>query len=450
MAFDTTPHPAGNGDLVDECARIDREIAALEARKADLLGERVCRLLAEVAPGAAGFEAAERSMFAEVSAALHITRNAAARQLGVGWALQDRFPATRAALAAGDISLRHAISIVAAAAPIGLHDAASLAAFEEQILPCAAAQTVPRTEAFARSLVAAIVPETVVTRHRRARDERRVTVVDVEDGMSLFQILMPTPLAQAAYDRVSRIGREIKTIIAATACGGFDGPRAPQPGSELTDEDLARLTGFESMAEEIGEPLPDERTLDQIRADLVTDILLSGCGDVLTENGLDGIRGTVQVTVAATTLIGDDDRPAEHDGHGPIAPDIARSLAGDAAQWERLFLDPSGMLIRTDSYTPTERMKKLLRARDRHCRFPGCRLPARNCQIDHTFDHARGGPTEIGNLACLCVGHHSLKHPDLDRRWRWTATQRPGGIVEWTSPTGRVYTDTPPPRVQFV
>lgn len=44
-----------------------------------------------------------------------------------------------------------------------------------------------------------------------------------------------------------------------------------------------------------------------------------------------------------------------------------------------------------------------------------------------------------------------LKHPDNDDRWRWNVVQKAGGVMEWTSPTGRVYIDTPPmPRVQFV
>lgn len=65
--------------------------------------------------------------------------------------------------------------------------------------------------------------------------------------------------------------------------------------------------------------------------------------------------------------------------------------------WDRLFLDARGMLTRTDTYAPTERMRRFLRPRDRHCQFPGCRMPARPCDIDHNHDHARGGPTDVAN-----------------------------------------------------
>ncbi|WP_336648767.1 HNH endonuclease signature motif containing protein [Microbacterium sp. MMO-10] len=437
-------------EIVDRCRELDRRIAALEAEKSALLGQRVQLLLDEVPPGAAGFESAERSMFAEVAAALHISRAAASRALATGWSLGDRFPQTRAALATGEISLRHAAVIVAGAAALDLADRDAHARYEGLVVPYAAAETAPRTEAFARSAAASVAPETVVERHRRARADRQVRVTDAEDGMAWLEILLPSPLAHAAYDRVSAIGRQLRVVRAAQDCGAFSGPRAPQPGQAPTDDDWRRLTSFESIVDELQEPLTDPRSLDELRADIVSDLLLTADTDLLTQNGVDGIRATVQVTIAASTLAGADDRPAELDGHGPIDPDIARALAGGAGTWDRLFLDPRGMLTRTDTYAPTERMRRLLRARDRHCRFPGCRMPARSCDLDHNHDHALGGPTDLCNLCCLCEGHHALKHPDLDDRWRWTAAQGPGGVITWTSPGGRIYADTPPPRVQFV
>lgn len=450
MASSTDDYLIRGGEIVDRCRELDRIIARAEAEKAALLGERVDRLLAEVPPGSAGYEAAERSMFAEVSSALHITRGAAARALGIGWALQTRFPQTRASLASGEISARHAAMIVTAAAPFDLSDADAHQRFEQQVVPFAEAETAARTEAFAKSVAAAVSPETIVERHRRARGDRRITVTDLYDGMSLFTILIPTPLAHAAYDRVTAIGRQVSLTRAAQDGAAFEGPSAPQPGEELTDEQYQRLAGFGSMFADLAEPLTDARKLDEIRADIATDLLLAARSDSLIESGLDSIRGTVQVTIAGSTLAARDDRPAEHDGHGPIAPDLARRLAGTAHHWERLFLDPTGMLTRTDSYAPTERMRRHLRARDRHCRFPGCRMPAGVCEIDHNHDHAKGGATDLGNLCCLCTGHHALKHPDNDLRWRWSAVQSPGGVVTWISPEGRVYDDVPPPRVQFV
>ncbi|MEJ1086714.1 DUF222 domain-containing protein [Microbacterium sp. Mu-80] len=194
----------------------------------------------------------------------------------------------------------------------------------------------------------------------------------------------------------------------------------------------------------------DERTLDQIRADLLTDLLLTATPTEVHGTGLENITARIQVTVAATTLTGADNKPAQLDGHGELHPDIARSLAGRNTGWTRLFLDPTGMVTETDTYTPTEPMRRFLRARDQHCRFPGCRMPVHRSEIDHTHDHAHGGPTATDNLAHLCKTHHALKHPDIDDQHRWTARQLPNWDLQWTSPAGRIHTETPPRRVMFV
>ncbi|BDZ37843.1 HNH endonuclease signature motif containing protein [Microbacterium suwonense] len=197
--------------------------------------------------------------------------------------------------------------------------------------------------------------------------------------------------------------------------------------------------------------LPDDsRTIDQLRADLFTDLLLASDPSAAHGTGMENIHATIQVTVAATTLRGDDDKPAQLDGHGPLHPDTARALAGVRTGWTRLFLDPTGMLTQTDTYTPTEPMRRYLRARDQHCRFPGCRQPVHRCDIDHNHDYALGGPTAIDNLAHFCRAHHVLKHPDIPETARWRARQLPDQTVQWISPTGRTYPDPAPRRVMFV
>ncbi len=102
-------------------------------------------------------------------------------------------------------------------------------------------------------------------------------------------------------------------------------------------------------------------------------------------------------------------------------------------------------MIAVDRYRTAQSQRRFLRARDQHCRFPGCRRAAIRCEIDHTVDHAQGGPTALWNLAHLCQRHHSMK-----QFTSWRVRQLPGGILEWTSPTGRVYReDAPVPLVAF-
>ncbi|GAA3629615.1 hypothetical protein GCM10022200_10390 [Microbacterium awajiense] len=63
--------------------------------------------------------------------------------------------------------------------------------------------------------------------------------------------------------------------------------------------------------------------------------------------------------------------------------------------------------------------------------------PPPTCPI--AWEH--GGTTTEANLAPLCKGNHTVKH-----HGNWTVRQQPGGILEWTSPTGRIYTVHPERR----
>jgi hypothetical protein len=67
------------------------------------------------------------------------------------------------------------------------------------------------------------------------------------------------------------------------------------------------------------------------------------------------------------------------------------------------------------------------------------------CDVDHTVDHQHGGPTDVCNLAHLCRRHHSLKHETS-----WQVEQLDGGVLVWTSPLGRTYTDEPAPGLRFI
>ncbi|GAA5155667.1 hypothetical protein GCM10025768_28240 [Microbacterium pseudoresistens] len=344
----TTPgdYLSRSREIAEECGAISTEIARLEAQRAELLAERVVLLLDEIPPGRHGFEQAERSMDCEISAALHVTRGAAMRMLATSWVIYDRFPATRDALAAGEISFRHATVITAAAAPIPRENVEAIAAFEAQVMPYATEETAARTEAFAKSVAAAVAPETVVERHERARRRRSVSVSDLEDGLSILTLILPSVQAHGIMDRVSATARGIRDNAA----------RGIRDNADRSDDDIddQLLSGQDET------PTVDDRTLDEIRADIAADLLLTGTTTITTDAGLDGVHATVQVTIAATTLAGLDDKPAELDGHGPLHPDIARRLAGHATSWSRLFLDQTGMVTRVDRYTPTNDMKRYL------------------------------------------------------------------------------------------
>ncbi|CAL4859034.1 hypothetical protein MMM2322_00675 [Microbacterium sp. MM2322] len=188
-----------------------------------------------------------------------------------------------------------------------------------------------------------------------------------------------------------------------------------------------------------------------MRADVFADLLLAGTPALddtrdTSAGPLGAIRARVQVLVPAATLTGDDDGPCDLAGRSPIDPAAARTLAGNTRIWERLFHDPTtGVTVATDSYRVPAGMRRFLQARDQHCRFPGCRVAAIRCEVDHTHDHTLGGLTELSNLAHLCQRHHSMKQFTA-----WRVRQLKGGVLEWTSPLGRIYReDAPTPAVAF-
>jgi hypothetical protein len=84
------------------------------------------------------------------------------------------------------------------------------------------------------------------------------------------------------------------------------------------------------------------------------------------------------------------------------------------------------------SRSATRDQRAALAVRDRHCRFPGCRVDAARCIAHHLREWEHGGATCLSNLILLCPRHHGLVHratwriiadPVLDpghpERWRF-------------------------------
>lgn len=436
------PPAADRGALLDAWVAKRAEIARLEGEASELLTARAELFDADVRADPQHRDMIRRSMIAEYSAAGHISKTAAELGFNDAEALNEFFPALRDALRHGTITVQHVRVLVAAAAPVreavlnGHLDAETLAVYETAALAIAEHETPARTRPHARQIAATFAGESIRERHARAAAEREITMRPLDDGLALLTAVLPEVYVVAIMDRL----RSLATAVAAA-----------DPDHALHDPETD--TGAATPVEPDARPesvTADGRTRREIEADAFIDLLLAATPSEALGTGLDRITATVQVTIAATTLAGEDDRLAELDGHGPLHPDIARDLARHASGWNRLFLDETGMVTKVDRYTPTTAMKRFLRARDQRCRFPGCHTPARRCDIDHNEDHARGGPTEITNLSDFCPGHHALKHPDIDEGHRWTARQLPDGTLRWTSPTGRTYDDRAPRRVMFV
>ena len=146
----------------------------------------------------------------------------------------------------------------------------------------------------------------------------------------------------------------------------------------------------------------------------------------------------------ATTLMGLAEHPGELGSWGPVIADVARDVAHDlaTAPWRCSVTDDAGRVIWNGPIRrrPTAGDAAYVKARDRRCRFPGCRRRARRCQIDHTHEHRDGGASIPCNLGCLCARHHGLKTKGIWRLW-----QIPDGTFVWRSPLGRTYVVKPEP-----
>jgi len=172
-------------------------------------------------------------------------------------------------------------------------------------------------------------------------------------------------------------------------------------------------------------------------------VLGSAVPDSAMVAGRPALAPLVQVTVAASTLLGLDDQPGELAGHGPIPAELARQVAADpTGTWRRILTDPAtGAILDVGhrSYRPPRPLARFVTARDGTCRFPSCRQPARRCDLDHVTPWP-DGPTAAANLISLCRHHHRLKHSG-----RWAVTADRDGAVTWTAPTGRTYGTRPSP-----
>lgn len=468
----------GAGAFADELRRIHDEEAALHARKLRLLADAFALAETQKAriPSTRSKERDMplRALAAELGLAVRTSDRTMQSHMWDAHRLTTSFAATVTALEQGRIARGHVTAILDTGAT--LDDLAARTSFERAVLDYAETTTPARTRAYAKQQADIHNPLTLQERHDLAAQGRRIWVTDVDDSMSVLSQLLPTVIAHGIFDRTTRQAQLIKGTDAArrravrATMDGTDAAAPPDPGAtgvgvgtigglgldgsgpdDSRPDSAVAGSGVEDDEVEDDEVWFDERTIDQIRADLVADMLLTGTPIIdptldATPGGLGAIRAIVQITVPVTTLTGATNSGAELDGIAPVDPETARRLAGNAPGWDRVMTDPvTGMVLAVDRYKPTAAQQRFLNARDQRCRFPGCRRPARRCDHDHTQDHARGGPTDVCNLACLCSRHHTLKHAT-----RWTVRQLPGGALEWTSPAGRVHLDHPPRRVVFV
>jgi hypothetical protein len=329
-------------------------------------------------------ETAADSTATELRCSLHLTRRAADEQVWFALTLRDRLPAILESLQKGLIDRRRAWVLVNATSHCDDHTARAVV---DQVIDRAPEVTTGELGALVRRTCVAIDPELAAQRYREIVKERRVVLEPTVDGTAnLFGLDLPPDRAVAARQHIDALARSLRG-------GGED------------------------------------RTMDQLRADVFVDLL---CGSATKGH----TSGNVEIRVDLSTLAGLDDQPGELRGYGPVVAEIARRAAEASSRWASATTDAHGVPVSIGPVRrrPVAASRRQVEATYPRCVFPGCRMPARSCDLDHTVEWSSGGPTDASNLAPLCRHDHVVRH----RGWSYRMVD--GGDVEWTSPLGSTYT----------
>ena len=154
---------------------------------------------------------------------------------------------------------------------------------------------------------------------------------------------------------------------------------------------------------------PEVIPFSQRRADALARIAESYLAhDVLESPGAD--RQQIVVHVAAETLR--DRVPGRCEiEHGPsIAAETARRFSCDASLFAVIEdTDGEPLNVGRKSRNISAPLRRLLQARDKGCRFPGC-CNKRYIDAHHIKHWANGGETKPANLVSLCRFHHRAVH----------------------------------------
>ncbi|MGH3295641.1 MAG: DUF222 domain-containing protein, partial [Trebonia sp.] len=92
----------------------------------------------------------------------------------------------------------------------------------------------------------------------------------------------------------------------------------------------------------------------------------------------------------------------------------------------------------TRAYQPGDTLRHLVQVRDGDCTFPPCTRHARESDFEHAVPYDQGGRTCACNAGARSRACHRIKQSP-----GWNVTQPKPGFHEWTTPTGRTYTQEP-------
>jgi hypothetical protein len=90
------------------------------------------------------------------------------------------------------------------------------------------------------------------------------------------------------------------------------------------------------------------------------------------------------------------------------------------------------------AYQPNDTLRHLVQVRDYECTFPPCSRHARESDFEHAVPYDKGGRTCGCNAGARSRACHQVKQSP-----GWKVTQPRPGWHQWTTPSGRTYTQAP-------
>ncbi|WP_460531287.1 HNH endonuclease signature motif containing protein [Humibacter ginsengiterrae] len=356
-------------------------------------------------PKADEVDFALRSVAFDLAQRLHVSENTVRSMAWEAEVLTTSLPRLKELFVSGRISVQHVRAAVDASS--GLSDAAVFATYDERLAGIAERVTPGVLGRRARLLRERLCADTLEQRHEEARKRRRVCVEPAEDAMGWLSVYGPVLQLAQAEARLTAEARRLRAL----------------PG--------------------------ENRTLDQLRADLTLQLLTTGgtTRDGTTTSHGDGDAtgvAPVKTGVQPFVLIDADGRFAELLGYGPIPPSVAGKALRDAPSFRKVLADPirpAQLNLDTKRYRPTPDQRTWLTLKYGLDEDAAPYLPVgvtTGAEIDHVIERQHGGPTNVTNLAPLKPRLHRLKTVTRIR-----LDPKPDGGIRVRTPTG--YDSDPPP-----
>lgn len=376
---------------------VDRAIARLQAVRLGLIAEAD---RAEVAT-----DAGMAGTGSWLAAHTRTDGGTAAAQVRLATALADDLPATKTALAAGDLSPEHAAVIVNATSrlPAGL-DAGERSKVEVALVararlvdPARLRKAARRALAMAeRSVAEAAAHEDAVMWDDEARAvaRTRLTMHDNGDGTTTGHFTVPTLAASILRKAVQQMASPRRFADRAATGGAHTGATQRAAFAEV-DWSQRYGTAFTELLEH----LPTDRLHGKVAATVVVTI------------GLDALReqlGAAQLDTGHDVSASEARRLACEAG---IVPAVmgGTSLPLDLGRADRFF---------------TEAQRVALASVYDSCAAVGCDRPYAWCELHHEAPWSGGGRTDLRDAVPLCGHHHRRIH---DRGYVHRVNTSPAG-----------------------